>query len=388
MNLYEASRQWAERPADQRFWTLEEMRLQCERWRAESVEADGIRPQDIKFLPTMDGEVTMMGAEGSQAKLMHYSFGQVSRLVGAPPDYLRQLPAPVAADCLNHGLQTRADKRANLSILFHKNGGLQARAITSDSYARIWDSDIISRIEPLQAKGWRVPPARPANPGTDTTQVRIATEADCLRSAARLSIGIKPGDAIAPAGLYASDHDMFAFLVNEDLEVENGLFRGFFIQNSEVGDCAMKLTTFLYNSVCGNHIVWDAADVTEIKVVHLGKQADFKARRMLAHGVQEYTEASTETDRKMIAAARSEILGQDKDEITGILYGKKIAQKREIENAYDMAEKYAATDGAADPRSAWGMVQGFTRLSQETPYADHRVRLDKAAGKILEKIKF
>ena len=44
---------------------------------------------------------------------------------------------------------------------------------------------------------------------------------------------------IAPAGIYASDHDMFAFLVNEEYRIDDGsdggLARGFFVQNSEVG---------------------------------------------------------------------------------------------------------------------------------------------------------
>ena len=37
-----------------------------------------------------------------------------------------------------------------------------------------------------------------------------------------------------------------------------------------------------------------------------------------------------------------------------------------------------------DPRTAWGMAQGATRLSQQEINADHRVALDRAAGKVLE----
>jgi len=44
---------------------------------------------------------------------------------------------------------------------------------------------------------------------------------------------------ISPAGIYASDHDMFSFLVNEEYRIDDGsdggLARGFFVQNSEVG---------------------------------------------------------------------------------------------------------------------------------------------------------
>jgi hypothetical protein len=37
-----------------------------------------------------------------------------------------------------------------------------------------------------------------------------------------------------------------------------------------------------------------------------------------------------------------------------------------------------------NPNSAWGMMSGMTRLSQQTGYADTRNQLDRQARKILE----
>ena len=48
--------------------------------------------------------------------------------------------------------------------------------------------------------------------------IRIATEADVLRGAG-FGLSIRVGDKIAPAGLYASDHDMFVFMVNNDKRI-------------------------------------------------------------------------------------------------------------------------------------------------------------------------
>ena len=49
-----------------------------------------------------------------------------------------------------------------------------------------------------------------------------------------------------PSGLYASDHDMFAFLVAPDRVISDGgggsLMRGIFVRNSEVGDAALSVT--------------------------------------------------------------------------------------------------------------------------------------------------
>jgi len=71
---------------------------------------------------------------------------------------------------------------------------------------------------------------------------------------------LKVGDKIAPAGLYGSDHDMFAFMVLENRRIEDGteggLSRGAFFSNSEVGGGAFRIKSFYYRHVCGNHIVW------------------------------------------------------------------------------------------------------------------------------------
>jgi hypothetical protein len=48
----------------------------------------------------------------------------------------------------------------------------------------------------------------------------------------------------------------------------------------------------------------------------------------------------------------------------------------------DLAQDYDEIDG--DPHTVWGMAQGITRLSQQTPHADVRDRLDRTAGKVLK----
>ena len=385
MEMYAASHQWATRPADERFWTLAEMIAACHRWKAEAVESD-VDARSLKFLDTSKGEVCLTGDMGVPARLLHYSFGQVSSLVGAPASYLRTLPADLAAKVLNHGMRRRIEQtNGRLNILFRQNGGLDVRAVCSDKYARIWNGDILERLLPLEDLGWRVPPARPAI--SQDPRTREATEEDCLGGG---GLSVKPGDLIAPAGLYASDKDCFAFMVNENCQIEDEgatLSRGFFLQNSEVGDCALKLTTFLFNHVCGNHIVWGAEDVKEMKIVHLGRGVEAKARKKLESTLKAYAERGTDEDAAMIQNARGFIVGDDQEKVVERLFELRVASRKTIGEAYKTAEAHEE-DHKADPRSAWGMVNGFTRLSQATPYADKRVEADRAAGKILKKIKF
>ena len=52
-----------------------------------------------------------------------------------------------------------------------------------------------------------------------------------------------------------------------------------------------------------------------------------------------------------------------------------------LDDAFDLADINHDLDG--DPLTAWGLAQGITRLSQTTPFADERAKLDRAAGKAL-----
>ena len=221
----------------------------------------------------------------------------------------------------------------------------------------------------------------PNQPGT-----RAATEADCLE--VRMSgLGIKPGDLIAPAGLYASDHDCFIFMVNEESRIDDGsdggLSRGFFVTNSEVGASALKITKFLYRHVCGNHIVWDAKDVQELRIVHRGSN-DRRFGYRFQYELRQYAGESAAKDQARVTAAKGTLLGTTKDEVIDKLFGMKLLPKARLEAAYEHAcQESDLRSTGTSPRSVWGMVQGVTALSQKEAFTDARVELDRAAGKIL-----
>jgi len=385
LELFRASQQWSTRPADERFSTLAEMRKACRAY-ADSAVTSTVSPTDIR-VETVDGEVQLTGRSGRNARLTHWSFGQLARTVGAPAEYLRNLPATLAVQNLNYGLKERSgiesDDAPKSKLLFHQNGDLLLRAITGEGYTRIWNYEVVERLERLAVNGWRVPPARPAlleQPGT-----RPATEADVLEFGGVSGLSVKVGDLIAPAGLYASDHDMFAYLINETYRIkdgtEQGLSRGFFVENSEVGGGAFRVTTFLYRFTCGNHIVFGAQNVREISIRHVGN-ADDRAWAHLSVEIKKYADSSVSDIEAKIVNAKQYEIAATKDDVLDTLFNLRIGSRKMLTEAYDVAEANVDTDGS--PRSAWGMCQAVTRLSQKTPFADKRAELDRAGSKILE----
>jgi hypothetical protein len=381
MQLFNAANQWATRPDDERFESLKEMYEACNGYRQQAREAV-VRQGDVRIEPTENG-LALMGKEGKPATMTHWAFGQMCARLAAPPDYLRSLSPQLAAANLNFCLQDDESDDTELALLLHENGRLVARALTSTRYSRIWNSEVSDRLMSLP-KGWRVPPARPAREGQAGT--REATKQDVIR-AGKHGIAVKVGDLIAPAGLYASDHDMFAFMVNEELRIKDGsaegLARGFFVWNSEVGASSFGVMTFLYKSVCGNHIVWGAQNVTEVRVRHVG-QASAKSFGELEAEVTRYAEQRASDEEARIRQARKLRIGDDKGKVLDAIFKLGIAglSKATIAASYDTAEQFR--DDYGDPRTLWGMVNGITHYSQDTPFAEERVALDRAAGRLLQ----
>jgi hypothetical protein len=379
-NLYAASRQWAERPPDERFWTLSELYHKTREYAEESRVYD-VPLSECEIIPYKGEDLALVGPNGQPATFQNYSFGQLAGMCAAPASYLRELPAELAASNLNNKLRKIEGTQ---KLLFHKNGGLQLRAITSAArYQRIWNYEVADLALALEEnEGWKVPPARPSGHGGIS---RLATAEDVLRNSAHPSMGIKVGDTISPAGLYASDHDLFIFQVNESRTVDGGggeqLYRGVFWTNSEVGDAKFKATLFLYESICGNHIVWGAKTLAEVSIRHTGE-----ARKMFAEAmstISDRMDRSVSDDQKRIAAAKIKLLGASREEVVTFAFGKNFGlSKAECENAYVLADRHADEHGG-NPNSAWGYAAGITRLSQQK-FADKRDVMDRAAGKILE----
>lgn len=395
MNLYDANRQWAQRPADERFWTVGEMLEACRRHWAAATELKatfkGIRVIASKGddARSQAGEV-MLAVRGTErpAALSHWGFSQLAARCHAPAEFLRTLSPALAAECLDHGMRSYlGDGRNPVELLIHSRGDDRPpimRGMTSLRYRRIWNEEVVDELQNLLDKGWRVPPARPAfrnQPG-----IRPAGLGDLLADSGGSGLSVRPGDPIAPAGLYASDHDMFAFLICERAILEDGsgepVRRGVFFSNSEVGDRALRCTTFLYRHVCGNHIVWGASDVLRRAVAHVGDAR--KRFHKIFDDVARYADVSARRDESRIARARRKEIAPTREAVVDRvfrIYGRRWLTREKIESAFDAAEAHAHIDGP--PTTVWSLAQGLTRISQQTDYADLRAELDGVAGRLI-----
>ena len=377
-NLHDASSQSAPRPAEQRFETLENMYLAS--YMAYH-NAKTMNPSLRRLAIEPDGDNLKLIAPGNMTLgFNHWSFGQLANRCGAPAPFLRDLPTDLAADCLNFKLRQSAEDDKSQIYFDHTTNCM--RAVTSQKYGRVPNHEVIKALMDLPG-GWVTPPARPVS--GSTVGCRPATEADIAKCGGRTRVQV--GEIIDPkSGLYASDRNMFAFLIDGKSHIDDGsdggMARGFFVSNSEVGDCTFDLTSFYFREVCSNHIVWDVKDVVKIKIKHLGVRTRTRAFDGLRQELKAYSEASAQNEEALIRVARSKELGANRDDIVELLFEKKkILGKKMANLVYDTAEMNAGTDGS--PRSVYGIVNGITRVSQNSKWMDERMELDQAAGKVM-----
>lgn len=413
-DLMDAHRQWADRPADERYWTVADALEATQHHRETAREL--VFPWKDTALATADNgrDIVLCLPDGTEATLTNYSAHQLCQDVGAPHAYLSKLPTELAVSCLEHGLVkqfsglNRKGEPKSANALIHQNGYTKLRSLTSDKYARFWNAEVFQALLPLTEQGWVTPPARPSH--VNDPRSRRATPEDVLtRRDAKGGLVVNVGDWISPAGIYASDHDMFAFLVNEDMRLDDGtpdrLARGFFVSNSEVGAGALKLKAFYYRQVCGNHIVWGAEHVVEVNVRHVGTFDSIRQKFnvQVKGALDSFTSASLAEDQATIDRARSFMLTTASDPekarkevldalIRGVSENRSlkpasgISQKMFVE-ALDYAEKFADVDHV-HPYSLWGAVNGLTRYSQSAgvglDFADERARVDALTGKLMK----
>jgi len=358
--LHEGSRQWASRPDDERFLTLADLKASVLQRKKECwTAAPACRA--LRVLPTEGNNLALevydpTQGERRQLEPSHWSFGQLCQYGSAPASYLRTLPSELAAINLQWGLE-HAPVRDEALILGRSNGADQLRAMTSTSYGRIWDYQVVEGVEKVNGDGrWQIPAASYAlaNPKRATT-------------------------------LYASDRDVFIFLVDPQnpIEVpgeEDPMFRGFYMWNSEVGAAVFGLTTFLYRTVCDNRIIWGATDVQELRIRHTGgapQRFGYEGAKYL----RRYAEESTAKLVQQITAAKQTeipINAGKGDTVQDWL------QKRGFTKAQAKASVETAQAEEGQARTVWDIVNGVTAYARSVAHTDARVDLETKAGKLME----
>lgn len=357
-NLMDAHTQWANRPADQRFQTLEALAaaVQARRLRSRSVDID------LGQITAGQHEQTIVLNHGiKMVEPTHWSFGQMSSWIHAPADYLRRLPAPLAVECINHGITTQARERGALKFMAISEPDRDCntlQAVTSTTYGRIWDADCVQAVQRIvERTGNRFYNPKAYDPAT--------------------------GQPV-PSGLYASDRDVFMFLIDGGSLLDAGpraqLNRGFICWNSEVGARTFGLKTFLFNQVCGNHIIWGAQDVRELTIRHT-QNGPYRFESEAAPSLLAYANASAESDLTVIRAAQALSIPDKRDELIDWIGKRGKFSRSEIIEAIDTAKREEG-----DCRTLWQLVQGLTAYARGYDYIDARVDLETRAGQLLNSV--
>lgn len=366
--LTKASRQWATRPDDQRFPTIQALFDAAKTRALRSAERE-YKLGDLRVEPC--GDDLLVASPKGAAAPTHWAFGQMCTRVGAPAGYLRKLPATLAAECLNTGLQDPTRRGDEINALVAANGhGPELHAMTSGKYARIWNWEIAGALLALQERQpwWTFPTA--------------------FKRAGGAAVDRAWGESREMPVAFASDHDMFVFLCDYEHGIsvpgqDTPLARGFWIENSEVGAGAVHVTTFLFDFVCCNLLVWGAEDVREIKIRHVGN-ARHRALETgdMARALKAFAEQSAHRDEERIARAQKLLIADTREDVISRLFATRSLglAKETIEDAVIVSEE---TPRYGDPRSVWAVANGLTEVSQRRGYADERAQIDRAAGKVL-----
>ena len=354
-----ASHQWAKRPNDERFLSMSELKAAVHGRRQDSFTTISA-PQQMR-ISASEGELsidTFDVTAGSTRRLQpsHWAFGQLAGYAQAPASYLRKLPAELAAINLQWGLEHNPVR--DQTLVLGQQYGLGAddmlRAMTSPRYGRIWDEEVVEAVERANSDGrWVIPSAT----YTEERPRRATT-------------------------LYASDRDVFIFLVDDKNAIDVGgeqLYRGFYTWNSEVGSTVFGLTTFLYRYICDNRIIWGMSDVKELRIRHTGGAPD-----RFAYEGQQYLrryaeESSRDVEASIKAAQAFEVPNADK---AGSGWERWLIEKGFSQSQAKGAVQYAqAEEGEA--RSLWDIINGITANARSIPHTDERVKVEAAAGNLM-----
>ncbi len=371
-NIGRVSSEWFSRPDDEKFLSLTELydsvRSRADRATTRVVESKSVRVE----ARSEDPERLSLIVPGDDRPVAptNWSFGQLSSLVGAPASYLRTLPAALAGINLQHGLLSHRGEQ--VKMLQTEDGRTELRAVTGPDYGRIWDHELVGAVMKIAGDGvsdtrWKVPGV------LDWSSMRYNPYVDV---------------SLETTTLYASDRDVFLFLVDDTHPIEAGklpngdpdlYFRGFYCWNSEVGSKTLGMATFYLRAVCMNRNLWGVENFEEISIRH-SKFAANRFAHEAAPALETFADSSPLTFVQGIRAARERIVARKDDDREAFL------RKRGFSKS-DTAKIIATVlDEEGHPAaSLYDFVQGITAVARGKTHQNDRLEFEGKARKLLER---
>lgn len=375
----ELSNQWLRRPADERFLSLSALQASVKA-RAEATTTILSKTKLVTFVAPEpekieDTHILKVVTDGGEVEPTHWSFGQLAGLAGAPAGYLRRLPSQIVAQNLNYGLRYL---RQVEDVKLYARTGEDLRAATGPDYGRIFDHEVVEAVRQIAGDGigdtnWKVPGVMDWR--TMVYNPNVAPTLDTTT-------------------LYASDRDVFIFLVDDRNPIVVGkvrdprtgdmvddiMFRGFYVKNSEVGAGAMTIATFYLRAICCNRIMWGVEGFETISMRH-SKNAPARFIEEARPALIEMTNRSVTRLVDGVEKAKAAKVAEDKDSALDFLQNRSFS-KQQAQKVLDIFEK----EEGGHARTAWDMAQGITAMARSVAHQDDRVAMEKIAGRILDKV--
>jgi len=365
------SSEWFSRPDDERFLSLNEL-ARTVRGRAESSRTRTVESKRIRVEASRnDPERLTLLLPGVEAPVSptHWSFGQLASLVSAPAAYLRQLPASLAGINLQYGLATHREEQ--VKTLEAGDGRIELRAVTGPDYGRIYDHELVEAVQRIAGNGtgdtrWKIPGVLDWSTGVYNPRVDITKDTTTL---------------------YASDRDVFIFLVDDLNPIDAGklpdgspdlYFRGFYCWNSEVGAKTLGIASFYLRAVCQNRNLWGVEDFEEITIRH-SKYAASRFAHEAAPALQNFANSSPVPFINGIKASRERIVARNDEDRSEFLRRRGFS-KAETAKIIDTV----LIEEGHPPESIFDFVQGITAVARDKTHQDARLDMEAKAKKILD----
>ena len=367
------SSEWFSRPEDERYLSLsalhEAVRSRAERATTRTVETRTLRIEASR--DSAERLALIVPGRDEPVAPTHWSYGQLCNLVGAPASYLRQLPAPLAGINLQHGLL--ANREELVKTLETEDDRVELRAVTGPDYGRIWDHELVSAV------------MRIAGDGTGDTRWKVPGLLDWSTMRHNPFVEVTKDTTT----LYASDRDVFLFLVDDTHPIEAGrlpngdpdlYFRGFYAWNSEVGSKTLGIASFFLRAVCMNRNIWGAEGFEEIRVRH-SKFAASRFAHEASPALTRFADSSPGPFVAGIRAAHAAIVARKDDDRETFLRARGFSKPE--------TEKIIASvlnEEGHPPSSIFDFVQGITALARAKTHQDARLEWEGRAAKLLATI--
>lgn len=368
------SSEWFSRPDDQRFLSLDDLaksvRARAERSRTRVINTAAIHVE----ASSKDPERLALILPGADAPVIptHWSFSQLAAQVAAPAAYLRQLPAALAAINLQYGLSSsRAEQIKTLETGDSQRTDL--RAVTGPDYGRIFDHELVHAVQRIAGNGtgdtrWKVPGVLDWSTGIYNPNVDVRRDTTTL---------------------YASDRDVFVFLVDDLNPIEAGhlpdgspdlFFRGFYCWNSEVGARTLGIASFYLRAVCQNRNLWGVEDFQEISIRH-SKYAANRFAHEAAPALVNFANSSPQPFINGVRAARARIVARTDEDRSQFLRTRGFSRGETSR----IIETVLAEEGRP-PESVFDFVQGITAVARNKSHQDARLDMEARAKRLFDTV--